>query len=105
MQDFGVPVGFRLISKSPEAVTAIVIQNGVIHLDGFPSAQDENGELRRHWKSRDPQIDARRLALTAAADYPQPSGWEWPDRVPPEFVSASFASARRPGVMTARKDL
>jgi len=105
MQDYGVPIGFRLISKSPEAITAIVVQNGVIHLDGFPSAQDENGELRRHWKSRNREIDARRLAYTAAADYPQRKGWDWPARVPPEFVLANLASARRPGVMAARNDL
>jgi pimeloyl-ACP methyl ester carboxylesterase len=105
MQDYGVPVGFRLITKTPEAVTAIVIQNGVIHLDGFPSAQDERGELRRHWKSRNSQVDARRLAYTAAADFPQRKGWEWPARIPPEFVVANLTSARRPGVMAARNDL
>jgi len=105
MQDYGVPIGFRLLSKSPEAITAIVIQNGVIHLDGFPSAQDENGELRRHWKSRNPQIDERRLAYTRDAPYPQRPGWEWPARIPPEFVLANLTSARRPGVMAARNDL
>lgn len=105
MQDYGVPIGFRLISEAPEAITALVIQNGVIHLDGFPSAQDENGELRRHWKSRNREVDERRRAYTEGANYPQRKGWQWPARVPPEFVLASIASARRPGVIAARNDL
>ncbi len=105
MQDYGVPIGFRLISEAPEAITALVIQNGVIHLDGFPAALDENGELRRHWKSRDHAIDERRRAYTENANYPQRAGWQWPARIPPEFVLASIASARRPGVIAARNDL
>ena len=105
MQDYGVPIGFRLISAAPEAITAIVVQNGVIHLDGFPSAQDENGELRRHWRSRNRQIDERRRAYTESVSYPQRKGWEWPARVPPEFVMANISSARRPGVIAARNDL
>jgi len=105
MQDYGVPIGFRLISESPTDVTALVIQNGVIHLDGFPSAQDENGELRRHWKLRNRAIDERRRSYTDNANYPQPAGWQWPAGVPPEFVLANIASARRPGVIDARNDL
>jgi pimeloyl-ACP methyl ester carboxylesterase len=38
MQDYGVPIGFRLMRASPDSITTIVVQNGVIHLDGFPSA-------------------------------------------------------------------
>jgi pimeloyl-ACP methyl ester carboxylesterase len=105
MQDYGVPVGFRLMSDSPGSITAIVIQNGVIHLDGFPAAQDENAELRRHWRSRNHEIDERRRAYTETAKYPQPDGWDWPARVPPEFVLANIASARRAEVMAARNDL
>jgi pimeloyl-ACP methyl ester carboxylesterase len=105
MQDYGVPVGFRLISASPDAITAIVVQNGVIHLDGFPAAQDKNGELRRHWAARNPALDARRRAYTEGVGFPQPQGWDWPEAVPPEFVVANLASARRPGVMAARNDL
>jgi pimeloyl-ACP methyl ester carboxylesterase len=105
MQDYGVPIGFRLISESPDAITAIIVQNGVIHLDGFPAAQDENGELRSHWKVRNPELDARRRTFTESAPYPQREGWNWPEAVPPEFVVANLASARRPGVVAARNDL
>lgn len=105
MQDYGVPIGFRLISQAPDAITALVIQNGVIHLDGFPAAQDQNGELRRHWQARNAQVDERRRAYTMGLRFPQRNGWEWPEKVPPEFVLANMAAAQRAGVSAARNDL
>jgi pimeloyl-ACP methyl ester carboxylesterase len=105
MQDYGVPIGFRLIAQAPDAVSAIVVQNGVIHLDGFPTAQDENGELRRHWRARNPLIDARRRTFTMEMKFPERKGWEWPQRIPPEFVVANMIAAQRPGVIAARNDL
>lgn len=105
MQDYGVPIGFRLATRKPGAVSALIIQNGVIHLDGFPAAQDSNGELRQHWKHRDLRLDERRRAYTISLRFPAREGWEWPGRIPPEFVLANQAAGQRPGVMQARNDL
>jgi pimeloyl-ACP methyl ester carboxylesterase len=105
MQDYGVPIGFRLIAESPDAITAIIVQNGVIHLDGFPMAQDEGGELRKHWRSRNSQIDARRRSYTQSMAFPQPAGWEYPATTAPEVILANMTAAQRPGVIDARNDL
>jgi len=35
MQDFGAPVGFRLITRQPERVQAIIVQNANAYLDGL----------------------------------------------------------------------
>ncbi len=35
MQDFGAPVGFRLIARDPDAVEAIIVQNANAYLDGL----------------------------------------------------------------------
>ena len=105
MQDYGVPIGFRLISTSPQSITAIIVQNGVIHLDGFPSAQDKNGELRQHWKNRNSKVDQRRRDYTTAMGYPARAGWEYPGRVAPEFVLSNMTAAQRPGIIDARNDL
>jgi pimeloyl-ACP methyl ester carboxylesterase len=35
MQDFGAPVGFRLIERNPGAVEAIIVQNANAYLDGL----------------------------------------------------------------------
>jgi pimeloyl-ACP methyl ester carboxylesterase len=105
IQDYGVPIGFRLIAESPESITAIMVQNGVIHLDGFPSAQDENGELRRHWRTRNSKIDERRRSFTHSMTFPKPAGWEQSATTPPELILVNMTSAQRPGVMDARNDL
>lgn len=105
MQDYGVPVGFRLISASPQSISTIIIQNGVIHLDGFPAAQDENGELRQHWKNRNAKVDQRRRDYTKGMGYPAREGWEYPARFPPEFLLTSMTASQRPGIIDARNDL
>ncbi len=105
MQDYGVPVGFRLISADPSAVTAIIAQNGVIHLDGFPAAQDPNGELRQHWQHRNPAIDQRRTAYNHSLAFPAPQTWDENDTMSPDAILLMVESAQRPGVIEARNDL
>lgn len=103
MQDYGVPIGFRLISSKPDAVQALIIQNGVIHLDGFPAAQDPHGELRQHWLERNADLDRRRREFTLGMRFPQAAGWDtsWNQ----DLVLLNMTSAQRPGVIDARNDL
>jgi pimeloyl-ACP methyl ester carboxylesterase len=105
MQDYGVPVGFRLIQEKPRAVTAIMVQNGVIHLEGFPVAQDPDGEARRHWQARNPEIDRRRTAATAALKFPTAEAAAESATLGPDAVLLRMVSEQRPGVIDARNDL
>ena len=105
MQDYGVPVGFRLMAGAPEEVAFIIVQNGVIHLDGFPAAQNPDGELRSHWRNRNAAVDARRAAYAAGLAYPTPGNWSEDDRVSPEVMLVMRDSVQRPGVAAARNDL
>jgi pimeloyl-ACP methyl ester carboxylesterase len=105
MQDYGVPVGFRLIEAHPNAVTAVMVQNGVIHLDGFPNAQDPKGELRQHWQHRNAAVDQRRIAYIRSLKFPQPQGWDEDDKMSPDAILLMMASEQRPGVPIARADL
>lgn len=105
MQDYGVPVGFRLMTLHPEAITSVMVQNGVIHLDGFPSAQDAKGELRQHWEHRNPAVDHRRAAYVQSLAYPQAAGWEDEDHAGPDAVMQMTAAVQRKGVIDARNDL
>jgi pimeloyl-ACP methyl ester carboxylesterase len=104
MQDYGVPVGFRLIMREPSAIASIVVQNGVIHLDGFPAAQDVNGELRRYWAHRDPRVDQRRTAYANGLSMPQ-AGWVDEEGIGPDASVLMVQSVQRPGVTQARNDL
>ncbi len=103
MQDYGVPVGFRLIEADRAALQAIVVQNGVIHLDGFPAAQDPQGELRSHWLARNTDLDRRRREFTLGMRFPQAAAWEpsWNQ----DLVLLNMISAQREGVIDARNDL
>lgn len=105
MQDYGVPVGFRLMAADPRAVTAVMVQNGVVHLDGFPKAQDPDGELRRHWQHRNAAIDQRRIAFTMSLKFPQPQQWDEDERMSPDAILLMTTSEQRPGVPVDRTDL
>jgi pimeloyl-ACP methyl ester carboxylesterase len=105
MQDYGVPVGFRLLTADPQAISAVMVQNGVIHLDGFPKAQDPDGELRQHWEHRNTALDQRRIAYAMSLKFPQPEGWDEDDRMSPDAILLMVESAQRPGVPVARTDL
>lgn len=105
MQDYGVPVGFRLMTLHPQAITAIMVQNGVIHLDGFPLAQDPHGELRQHWDHRNAAIDVRRAAYVRSLGYPTATGWSDEDHAGPDALMQMEAAEKRPGIIDARSDL
>lgn len=105
MQDYGVPVGFRLMTLHPEAVRSVMVQNGVIHLDGFPSAQDPQGELRRHWEQRNAALDNRRAAYARSLAYPDAADREDEDHAGPDARMQMRAAIQRPGVIDARNDL
>jgi pimeloyl-ACP methyl ester carboxylesterase len=104
MQDYGVPVGFRLIADNPATITAIVVQNGVIHLDGFPYAQDPKSELRRHWDHRSMTVDQRRTAYARGLTVPH-AGWTDEEGIGADASLLMTESVQRPGVVEARNDL
>jgi len=106
MQDYGVPVGFRLIVNAPSAISFLIVQNGVIHLDGFPVAQDKNGELRKHWRNRNLELDKRRAKFRLGLPYVNAASYaEEDDGANPDAMLVMVESAKRPGVSEARDDL
>jgi pimeloyl-ACP methyl ester carboxylesterase len=104
MQDYGVPVGFRLIADKPSAVTAIIVQNGVIHLDGFPMAQDPHSPLRRYWAQRDLAADQAQLDDVKKQKAPD-AAWTDSDHIGADASLVMTESLQRPGVAEARNDL
>jgi pimeloyl-ACP methyl ester carboxylesterase len=83
VQDYGAPIGFRLASKHPERVTAIVVQNGNAYEEGLDN--DFWKPLKAYWRepaSREKR-DALRGFLTVEA-----TRWQYTHGVPhTEFVS------------------
>jgi pimeloyl-ACP methyl ester carboxylesterase len=66
VQDYGAPVGWRLALADPDAVTAIITQNGNGYEAGF--AEDFWEPVREYWADQNPQTEAAvRQALTLEA--------------------------------------
>ena len=39
MQDFGAPVGFRIVTRHPDKIRSLIIQNANAYLDGLTPAR------------------------------------------------------------------
>ena len=56
MQDYGGPVGFRIITRHPEWLEWLILQNTNAYEIGFTSAWD--GLRNALWKNRTPETEA-----------------------------------------------
>jgi pimeloyl-ACP methyl ester carboxylesterase len=97
VQDYGAPVGWRLAVANPEAVLAIITQNGNGYDAGFEQAFWK--PVRQYWQERSPATEAQlRQAMTLEA-----IRWQYTHGVPnPEVVSPDtwyhdYAMVSRPG--------
>jgi pimeloyl-ACP methyl ester carboxylesterase len=83
VQDYGAPVGYRLASRHPDRVTAIVVQNGNAYDEGLDN--DFWKPLKAYW--REPTSRERRDALRAFLNV-EATRWQYTHGVShPEFVS------------------
>jgi pimeloyl-ACP methyl ester carboxylesterase len=83
VQDYGAPVGYRLATRHPKRITALVVQNGNAYEEGLESKFWE--PLRAYW--REPNSLAKRDALRPFLKV-DATRWQYMHGVPqPEFVS------------------
>jgi pimeloyl-ACP methyl ester carboxylesterase len=97
LQDYGGPVGFRLAVAHPERVTAIIIQNAVVHLEGLSEAW----EVRKaFWQDRAAHEEKLRQALLSieVARQRHVAGVSHPERIDPDTWSDEFAFLTKPGM-------
>jgi pimeloyl-ACP methyl ester carboxylesterase len=87
VQDYGAPVGYRLASRQPERVTAIVVQNGNAYDEGLDN--DFWKPIKAYWA--DPSSQEKREALRGLLTY-DATRWQYTHGVPdPERVSPDGA--------------
>jgi len=60
VQDYGAPVGYRIASKHPDAIEAIVVQNGNAYVEGIGPAFDP---MKPFWKNRSAETERPVRAL------------------------------------------
>jgi pimeloyl-ACP methyl ester carboxylesterase len=97
VQDYGAPVGWRLAIADPDAVTAVITQNGNGYDAGF--AEEFWQPVREYWEDRNPRTEAGlRQALSLEA-----IRWQYLHGVPDESLVSpdtwehDFAMVSRPG--------
>lgn len=97
VHDYGAPVGWRLALANPEAVTAVITQNGNGYEAGFTEGFWK--PVRAYWRDQNPQTEAGvRQALTLEA-----IRWQYlhgvadETLVSPDTWQHDFALVSRPG--------
>jgi pimeloyl-ACP methyl ester carboxylesterase len=102
--DYGAPVGFRLATRHPERVTAIISQNGNAYEDGLSDAWNP---VQAYWKDAS---KANREAIRMLVQ-PQTTIWQYthgvPDttRVGPDGYGLDNYYLTRPGADEIQLDL
>ncbi len=98
MQDFGGPVGFRVASRHPERVTALIVQNANAYEAGLPDSFW--APARALWKDPSPanREKIRELALSdGALEWNYTHGVREPARINPDSWVLQRALLSRPG--------
>ncbi|KAI0485345.1 alpha/beta-hydrolase [Xylariaceae sp. FL0804] len=103
--DYGAPTGLRLALRRPEAVSAIITQNGNAYVDGF--GESFWAPLKTYWASGSAKDrDALRGALTLdVTRWQYVDGSPRPERIPPEAYYLDSALMERSGNKEIQLDL
>lgn len=97
MQDYGAPIGFRIITRHPEWVTALLIQNANAYLEGIN--MEAFAPVQPFWASRTPETEkpVRNLLLADTTRFQYLHGARNPASVSPDTWLHDQALLDRPG--------
>ncbi len=104
LQDYCGPIGFRLAAAYPERVSAIVVQNAVVHLEGLSEAWNVR---KLFWQDRSAYEEQMRQALLS----PEVARQRHADnvanlvRIDPDTWMDEYAFLTRPGMDRIQLDL
>ena len=104
-QDYGGPVGFRIVTRQPESLQWLIIQNTNAYEVGFTPAWD--GFRNALWKSRSPETEkplAAFLELDAIKSV-YLHGHRKPDLISPDNWNMDFRFMERPNARRVQLDL
>jgi pimeloyl-ACP methyl ester carboxylesterase len=106
VQDYGAPVGYRLATKHPERVTAIVVQNGNAYDEGLDNPFWE--PIKAYWReptSREKRDALRNFLTYDATRWQYSHGVKNPDLVSPDGPAHDQFLLDRPGNDEIQLDL
>ena len=105
MQDYGGPVGFRIISRHPDWLEWLIIQNTNAYEVGFTKAWD--GFRNALWKNRTPETESPLLAFLQHETFKQVylHGHKNPENISPDNWNMDFRFMERPTARQVQMDL
>jgi pimeloyl-ACP methyl ester carboxylesterase len=105
MQDYGGPIGFRIISRHPNWLDWLIIQNTNAYEVGFTKAWD--GFRNALWKNRTPETEAPLAAFLQLDAIKQVYlyGHKNPELISPDNWNMDFRFMERPNARKVQLDL
>ncbi len=105
IQDYGSPLGFRLATRHPERIEAIISQNGNAYDEGLSPFWAEF--LYPFWKDRNPETEAKAASLLTLemTKLQYQAGFRDAERVSPDAWTLDQANLDRPGNKAIQLDL
>jgi pimeloyl-ACP methyl ester carboxylesterase len=105
VQDYGGPVGFRIVTRNPDALEWLIIQNTNAYEEGFTEAWA--GLRNALWKNRTPETEQAVAGLleldTIKAVYLH--GHKHPELISPDNWNMDFRFMERPNARRVQMDL
>jgi pimeloyl-ACP methyl ester carboxylesterase len=104
VQDYGSPVGFRIASRHPKAIEAIVVQNGNAYVEGISPAFEP---LKPFWANRSPETEkpVRALLTPETTRFQYTHGAKNPERISPDSYTFDQLFLDRAGNDAIQLDL
>ena len=104
VQDYGGPVGFRILGRHPEALDWLIIQNSNAYEVGFTAAWD--GFRKALWLKRSPETEKPLTGfLTHDAIGIYLHGAKTPEQISPDNWEMDWAFMQRPNAVRLNLDL
>jgi pimeloyl-ACP methyl ester carboxylesterase len=105
MQDYGGPVGFRILTRNPDWLEWMIIQNSNAYEEGFTPVWD--GLRNALWKNRTPETERPLMALLEpdAIKMVYLFGHERPELISPDNWNMDSLFMKRPNAIRIQMDL
>jgi pimeloyl-ACP methyl ester carboxylesterase len=104
VQDYGAPVGYRIASKHPQAIDAIIVQNGNAYVEGIGGAFDS---MKPFWANRNAETEkpVRALLTLETTTFQYTHGAKNPKEISPDNWTFDQIFLDRPGNDAVQLDL
>ena len=105
MQDYGGPVGFRILGRQPDWMEWLILQNTNAYEEGFTAAWD--GLRHALWKNRGPEAEAGLMPLLEldGIKLVYQHGHAKPELISPDNWQMDFRFMERPNARRVQLDL